>query len=105
MDLGKYQTMLCNNREIPSATLGNRFCNFWYFYYALNRLGDFIKMIREADELSPLYRLNQYIEEIEELNNYSKIYHHSNPNYMDIAIDPVELMIQVKNTIHLLHVL
>ena len=68
-------------------------------------LGDFIKMIRNADKYSPLYRLNQYIEEIEELNDYSKIYHHSNPNYMDIIIDPVELSIQVKNTINLLYVL
>lgn len=68
-------------------------------------LGDFIKMIRDADKESPLYRLKEYIPQIEELNDYSKIYHHSNPNYMDVMIDPMELSIQVKNTINLLYVL
>lgn len=68
-------------------------------------LGDFIKMIRDADTESPLYRLKSYIPEIEELNDYSKIYHHSNPNYMDVGIDPIELSIQVKNTIKILYVL
>lgn len=38
MDLGKYQTGLCNNREIPSATLRTAFCNNWYFYYTKNML-------------------------------------------------------------------
>ena len=37
MDLGKYQTGLCNNREIPSATLRTALCNNWYFYYTRNR--------------------------------------------------------------------
>lgn len=68
-------------------------------------LGDFIKMIRDADKDSPLYRLKTYIPQIEELNDYSKIYHHSNPNYMDVILDPTELAIQVKNTIQLLYVL
>ena len=36
MDLGKYQTGLCNNREIPSATLRTAICNNWYFYYTRN---------------------------------------------------------------------
>ena len=68
-------------------------------------LGDFIRMIRDADENSPLFRLKDYLEELEELNDYSKIYHHSNPNYMDVAIDPTELSIQVRNTIRLLYVM
>ncbi len=68
-------------------------------------LGDFIKMIRDADIESPLNRLKEYLEEIEELNDYSKIYHHSNPNYMDVIIDPTELAIHVKNTINLLYVI
>lgn len=38
MDLGKYQTGLCNNREIPSATLRTALCNNWYFYYTRNRV-------------------------------------------------------------------
>lgn len=68
-------------------------------------LGDFIKLIKDANKESPLYRLKEYISQIEELNDYSKIYHHSNPNYMDVMIDPIELSIQVKNTINLLYVL
>lgn len=68
-------------------------------------LGDFIKMIRDAEEESPLYRLKMYVPQIEELNDYSKIYHHSNPNYMDVMLDPMELSIQVRNTINLLYVL
>lgn len=36
MDLGKYQTGLCNNREIPSAILRTALCNNWYFYYTRN---------------------------------------------------------------------
>lgn len=36
MNLGKYQTELCNNREIPSATLRTALCNNWYFYYTRN---------------------------------------------------------------------
>jgi len=35
--LGKYQTEICNNREIPSATLRTVLCNNWYFYYTRNR--------------------------------------------------------------------
>lgn len=68
-------------------------------------LGDFIKMISDANKESPLHRLKIYLPTIEELNDYSKIYHHSNPNYMDVMIDPIELSIQVKNTIDLLYVL
>ena len=62
-------------------------------------------MISDANKESPLHRLKIYLPTIEELNDYSKIYHHSNPNYMDVMIDPIELSIQVKNTIDLLYVL
>lgn len=65
-------------------------------------LGDFISMIRAADNNSPLYRLQNYLLEIEELNDYSKLYHHSNPNYLDEPISPTELLIHVKSTIDLL---
>ena len=46
MDLGKYQTGLCNNREIPSATLRTAICNNWYFYYTRNtvKVGDVLTM-------------------------------------------------------------
>lgn len=68
-------------------------------------LGDFLVLIRDSNVGSPLYRLKDYLPEIEELNEYSKIYHHSNPNYMDVIIDPMELAIHVKNTIKILYVL
>lgn len=65
-------------------------------------LGDFIKMIREADEQSPLYRLQSYLDEIEEINDYSKIYHHSNPTYMEVGISPTELKNYVARTLRLI---
>ncbi len=68
-------------------------------------LGDFIVMIRDAKKDSSLFRLKEYLPIIEELNDYSKIYHHSNPNYMDVSIDPTELTIHVKNAINILYVL
>ena len=68
-------------------------------------LGDFIGMIRNSDDNSPLKRLEVYLPQIEELNDYSKIYHHNNPNYLDVNIDPMELAIHVKNTIDLLYVI
>ena len=68
-------------------------------------VGDFISMIRDSDISSPLYRLKDYLPEIEELNEYSKIYHHSNPNYLDVLINPTELSIHVRSTINLLYVL
>ena len=68
-------------------------------------LGDFIGMIRNSDDNSPLKRLEVYLPQLEELNDYSKIYHHNNPNYLDVNIDPMELAIHVKNTIDLLYVI
>ena len=50
-------------------------------------LGDFIQMIRDAESSSPFYKLKPYLNEIEELNDYSKTYHHSNPNYIEVGIE------------------
>lgn len=65
-------------------------------------LGDFIQMIREADSDSPFYRLKQYLNEIEEINDYSKTYHHSNPNYIEVGISAIELRNYVKRTLALI---
>ena len=35
--LREIPNMSCNNRENPHATLRILFCNFRYFYYAINR--------------------------------------------------------------------
>lgn len=75
-----------------------------YFNYIKDNqwLGDFIKLIKEADSSSALYKLQDYIEEIEEINEYSKIYHHSNPNYIEVGISTVELRNYVRRTLKLL---
>lgn len=75
-----------------------------YFNYITDDqwLGDFIKLIKSAESSSALYRLQEYIEEIEEINEYSKIYHHSNPNYIEVGISTVELRNYVKRTLKLL---
>ena len=65
-------------------------------------LGDFIQMIRNADSSSPFYRLKHYLNEIEEINDYSKTYHHSNPNYIEVGISAIELRNYVKRTIALI---
>lgn len=65
-------------------------------------LGDFIQKIREAHETSPFYKLKPYLEEIEEINDYSKTYHHSNPNNMEIGISAIELRNYVKRTLVLI---
>lgn len=75
-----------------------------YFNYIKDNqwLGDFIKMIKEADTSSAFYKLKDYLEEIEEINEYSKIYHHSNPNYIEVGISTLELKNYVKRTLKLL---
>ncbi len=65
-------------------------------------LGDFIQMIRDADSQSALYKLKQYLDEIEEINDYSKPYHHSNPGYVEVGISSHELRNYVKRTISLI---
>ena len=54
-------------------------------------LGDFIQKIRNADEKEPLYRLQQVLEDLEDINEYSKSYHHSNPNYIENELSEKEL--------------
>lgn len=75
-----------------------------YFNYITDNqwLGDFIKLIKEAESSSALYKLQEYIEEIEEINEYSKIYHHSNPNHIEVGISTIELRNYVKRTLKLL---
>lgn len=65
-------------------------------------LGDFIQMIRDADSASPFCKLKPYLNEIEELNDYSKTYHHSNPNYIEVGISSIELRNYVRRTIALI---
>lgn len=68
-------------------------------------LGDFIKMIRQSHPDSPLFRLQEHLGDIEEINNYSKIYHHSNPTYLEVGISATELKNYVKRTLKLIEIL
>lgn len=65
-------------------------------------LGDFLKHIRESNNTSPLYRLNEYIDELSDINDYCKQYHHSNPKYMEEPIFDEELRQFVQKTLDIL---
>ena len=65
-------------------------------------LGDFLKHIRESDATSPLNRLNQYYDELSDINDYCKQYHHSNPKYMEEPIFEEELRQFVHKTLNIL---
>ncbi len=65
------------------------------FYDQINPnewLGDFITKIRNANEEAPFYRLFNELEELEEVNDFSKKYHHRfNPNADTEPINDNEL--------------
>ena len=61
-------------------------------------LGDFIQKIKNAKESEPLFRLQNLLEELEEINDYSKSYHHSNPSYMENELSEKELTYYCKKT-------
>ena len=75
-----------------------------YFNYINEKqwLGDFIKLIIDCDIDSPIYRLKSILEEIEVVNDYSKIYHHSNPTYLETQISANELKVYCKKTLHII---
>jgi wobble nucleotide-excising tRNase len=63
-------------------------------------LGDFISKIRNADKSDPLCVIKPHLEELEEINSYSKQYHHSqNPNADSMPIKETELKGYVKRTL------
>jgi len=64
------------------------------YYLYINEgewLGDFIKRIREAKEGEVFFSQQKIIADIEDLNDYSKTYHHSNPNCLEEPIVSSEL--------------
>lgn len=65
-------------------------------------LGDFLKHIRDSNKTSPLYRLNDYYDELSDINDYCKQYHHSNPKYMEVPIFDEELRQFVDKTLNIL---
>lgn len=66
-------------------------------------LGDVIRKINESNTSDRLYRLKPYIEEIIEINDYSKGFHHSDPTSIwGDRISDEELRIYVNRTLNLI---
>jgi wobble nucleotide-excising tRNase len=66
-------------------------------------LGDIIKKIRDATHNDKIYRLNKHLNEIIEINDYSKSFHHSDPtNPWGETINDEELRLYVNRTILLM---
>lgn len=75
-----------------------------YFNYINDThwLGDIIDFIRKSSETDIFYRQQENLEELTDINDYSKTYHHSNPNYLEVPINTEELRSYCKRTIDLL---
>ena len=54
-------------------------------------LGDFIKKIKDSKEGDAFYKQQKNLVDIEDLNDYSKTYHHANPNCLEEPIVSSEL--------------
>ncbi|MBR7029317.1 MAG: AAA family ATPase [Bacteroidaceae bacterium] len=54
-------------------------------------LGDFIKKIKNSKEGDAFYQQQKNLVDIEDLNDYSKTYHHANPNCLEEPIVSSEL--------------
>ena len=65
-------------------------------------LGDFLNRIRQCNNTSPLHRLIDILEDLSDINDYCKQYHHSNPKYMEIPIYDEELRQYVQRTLNVL---
>lgn len=65
-------------------------------------LGDIIDCIRKADESDIFYRQKENLDTLCDINDYSKIYHHSNPNYLEVPINTEELRTYCQRTLELL---
>lgn len=59
-------------------------------------------MIKNADQSSVFFRQKENLDDLCDINDYSKIYHHSNPNYLEIPINTEELRTYCKRTIEIL---
>ncbi|TXI64765.1 MAG: hypothetical protein E6Q46_06695 [Flavobacterium sp.] len=66
-------------------------------------LGDIISLIRESDEGSMYNRYKMFLDDIIDINDYTKSYHHSSPNYLEIPINSNELRNYSNRTLQLLN--
>ena len=62
-------------------------------------LGDFLSKIGNAEEGDQFYSLKPLYDELSDINDYSKEFHHSNPNYLEVPINDEELRNYVRRTI------
>lgn len=65
-------------------------------------LGDMIGYIRDSKEGDSFFREKENLDALCDINDYSKVYHHSNPNYLEIPLNAAELKMYCKRTIDLL---
>ena len=68
-------------------------------------LGDFIKKIKDAKTGEMFAYPESVLLELEDINDYSKVYHHSNPNCLEVPLNNAELLSYCKRTLDLLHML
>lgn len=65
-------------------------------------LGDILKSIRESQPNDKFYHMKPILEELSDINDYSKTYHHSNPNCLEIPINDQELRNYTQRTLDLI---
>lgn len=65
-------------------------------------LGDMIKKIRESEAGGSFFHLKPILEELTDINDYSKSYHHSNPSSLETPINSEELRNYVQRSIELI---
>ena len=54
-------------------------------------LGNMISAIRDSQKGDTLFHLKPIIDDLSDVNDYSKSYHHSSPNYLEVPINAEEL--------------
>ena len=62
-------------------------------------LGDMISKIRDSQDPSPLVEHKAELAELEDINDYSKVFHHDQSDAADETIDQTELTAYVKRTL------
>ncbi len=97
-EFGKRDVMRCIRPAIEG------FFRIKYFNYIDDShwLGDIIDFIRKSSEGDVFYKQKDNLDELIDINDYSKTYHHSNPNYLEVCINTEELKNYCKRTIELI---
>jgi len=75
---------------------------FYGQFKANEWLGDFLKKISSSDNNSVLSKLKIYYSDLDEINDFAKKFHHTNPNADSESICDSELEKYVKNTFEII---